>query len=171
MRDFPLLHRSAPAAFFLMLLSSVSLLMAQPGEAQVYGAWGVECYSENRTTKCVATQMVATDPEGRNVALGVILEPGQPGGLPLLTFRFTNQAFLPAGAGLKIDEHEPYRAPIAACDEAVCEVRAELAEEMAERMRTGNMLVFAFFLDRDNQISFPVSLNGFTRALAAVAGN
>lgn len=161
---------SASSVIFALLLLPLSALSAQSSNIRDYGSWSVECHGKDGAAPCVATQVVAQDPEAKNVVLGVIVETREAGQLPLLTFRFTNQAFRPAGAGIKIDEYEPYRAPISACDDAVCEVRAELAQEMMDKMRSGNILVFAFFLSKDEQASFPVSLNGFSQAIAALSG-
>jgi invasion protein IalB len=140
---------------------------AQPAPA-TYGAWGVECATENGSQKCLATQIVATDPEGKNVAVGVIVEANAPGELPYITFRFSKMAYVAAGAGLKIDDNEPLRAPITGCDEAVCEVKAQLTENLSTQMRQGKVLIFAYFLDKEKQLSFPVSLDGFTQSLQAI---
>ena len=138
----------------------------QAPTASVYGSWSVACKGTGTSRRCAATQKVAADRTGEKVVLGVIVEPGRGAERrPQLTFRFTGKAYVPAGAGLKIDDREPLRAPITGCDAKVCEVRAWLVPELAEPMRVGRLLVFAYFFDEKRQISLPVSLHGFGRAL------
>ena len=134
----------------------------------VHGSWSVECRDQDR--HCVASQKVATDPEGQKVVLGVIVEPGSAETGPLLTFRLTAKAYLPAGAGMKIDHHEPLRAPISSCDQAVCEVRARLTPQLSSQLSEGKLLIVAFFVDPKKQVSLPVSLQGFDAAFAKVTG-
>jgi invasion protein IalB len=147
--------------------SGAPAVAGQPAQpVATYGSWSVECERDAKPARCAATQKVATDPAGEKVVLGVIAETARGrDARPQLTFRFTNRAFVPAGAGLKIDEHEPMRAPISACDDQVCEVRAWLTPELARRMRNGRLLVFAYFLEPGRQLSMPVSLAGFGKAL------
>ena len=114
------------------------------------------------------TQRVATDPEGRKVVLGVTLDLPADATKPRISFRLTPTAYRDARTAIKIDGHQPIRAPITACDANVCEVQAWLEADVVGWMKAGKLLQFAYFLDRERQATFPVSLNGFEAALAAL---
>ncbi len=132
----------------------------------VHGAWSVDCkyQSDTNKTSCVASQKVATDPLGKKVVLGVIVEPVKDDDRSRITFRMSNKAFKPAGIGIKIDDRPPSRLKINACDENICEARGWLTEDLLGQMRGGRLMRFAFFIDRKNQITYPVSLDGFDAA-------
>lgn len=160
------MHMSALTRVIAGLVGSLALLppaFGQVASSSIHGSWSVECSGDGG--KCAATQKVTTDPEGVKVVLGVMVEPAKGKGAPQLTFRMSNRAYVPAGAGLKIDDHEPLRAPISGCDAEVCEVRAWLTPELSRQMRGGKLLIFAYFLDSQRQMSLPVSLDGFGGAL------
>jgi invasion protein IalB len=143
------------------------LVLASAGlhaEDRAFGSWTVECSAPDAGGKCAMTQRVATDPEGKKVVLGAIVERAPQEGRYQVIFRLSRNAYVPAGAGLKIDDHEPKRAPISACDDKVCEVRAWLTPELLTEMRDGKLLVFAFFTPEKKQVSVPVSLSGFGAA-------
>lgn len=114
------------------------------------------------------TQRVATDPEGRKVVLGVTLDMPADATKPRISFRLTPTAYREAGAAIKIDDRQPIRTPITACDANVCEVQAWLDADVVGWMKAGRLMQFAYFLDRERQATFPVSLQGFEAALAAL---
>ncbi len=158
-----------PAVFFSTLVLAQRQTAPAPASI-VHGSWSVDCVDNGN--RCIATQKVTTDPAGQKTLLGVIVEPGtaKDSKGPLLTFRFTNQANRTAGAGMKIDQREPQRAPISSCDDKVCEVRAWLTPDLRKQMSNGKLLVFAYFVDK-KQVSLPVSLNGFATALDLVTSS
>jgi invasion protein IalB len=158
----------------LLLLAATVTPAIAASDAKSFGAWRVTC--DGQTTDgmalCAASQTVATDPEGRKVVLGVIVERIVDGQIrPRITFRMSSKAFVAAGVGIKIDEDPPARLPIGACDNAICEARGWLNEAMTEQLPKGRLLRFAYFVDAKNQITFPVSLDGLAEALDYMAAN
>lgn len=159
------------------LLSAGALFFVAAGFAEaassVHGAWSVDC--EGRAGKaqatCVASQKVATDPEGKKVVLGVIVETATGDKKPRIAFRMTSQAYKQAGIAIKIDDHSPARLKIEVCDEKVCEARGWLTDVLLQQMREGRLLRFAFYIDSKNQITYPVSLDGFGAAFDALRDN
>jgi invasion protein IalB len=157
------------ALAFGFFLGALVLASAGPhAEDRAFGSWTVECSSPDAGEKCAMTQRVATDPEGKKVVLGVIVEGAPQAAQYQVIFRLSRNAYVPAGAGMKIDDHEPKRAPISACDDKVCEVRAWLTPELLTEMRDGKLLDFAFLTAEKKQVSVPVSLAGFGAAYDAL---
>ncbi|MCB1888575.1 MAG: invasion associated locus B family protein [Rhodocyclaceae bacterium] len=161
----PAIFRSVLLVLGVAALPAAVLAESVPsGQSAVYGSWSVECPA--KSGQCAALQKVATDPEGKQVVLGVIIETVAGKAIPQLTFRLPTTAYRQAGAGMKVDDHEPLRAPISACDDKVCEVRAWLSDSLRETLTTGKLLRFAYFVDPERQITLPVSLAGLDQALA-----
>jgi invasion protein IalB len=159
-----LLKAAATATLFVFVAPALS--QSTP-TTTVHGSWSVECSDQGK--RCAATQKVATDKAGQQTVLGVILEPAIGKADAQLTFRMTNTAYVPAGAGIKIGNNKPLRAPISSCDDKVCEVRAWLTPELKRQMRTEKLMIFAYFMDAKRQVSLPVSLNGFPAAMDQLA--
>jgi invasion protein IalB len=139
-------------------------------QSVVHGAWSVDCKSpvEKGKARCVASQKVATDPAGRKVVLGVIVEPPNGETKARISFRMTNKAFMRAGVAIKIDDNSPARLSINGCDEKVCEARGWLTDAVLRQMRGGRLLRYAFYIDQKNQITYPVSLDGFDAAFKEI---
>jgi len=148
----------------LLLASAAGHAGEQVAGERVFGSWTVECSAPAVGGKCAMTQRVATDPEGKKVILGVIVEGSEGDARYQVIFRLSPNIYVAAGAGMKIDDHDAKRAPISACDKKVCEVRAWLTPELLGEMRDGKLLVFAFFTPEKKQVSVPVSLAGFGAA-------
>lgn len=143
---------------------------AEPEAVGVFGAWSVQCATAAGWERphCTATQLVATDPAGKKAVLGVTLDRVDTQPKPRIAFRLTAAAYRPAGVAIKIDDFKPMRLPLTNCDDRLCETQAWLDDDVVARMRKGKVLQFAYFLDPKNQATYPVSLMGFTEALAAL---
>ncbi len=158
----------------LLLFAATVSPASAASDARTFGAWSVNCtgHTEDSKKLCAASQSIATDPEGRKVVLGVIVERIVDGQIrPRITFRMSSKAFVAAGVGIKVDGEPPARLPISSCDNAVCEARGWLNEAMTRQLHNGRLLRFAYFVDAEKQITFPVSLNGLGDAMDYMAGN
>jgi len=155
-------------AITLTVITTLSV-RAEPLPPQTHGAWSVECKPRAGSPEnvCVASQLVAADNEAKQVVLGVIVAPTPGQDLPHIIFRISPGANREAGAAVKIDEQEAFRVPISQCDTLVCEVRSLMPETLLAQMRTGKLLQFAFFIEKQ-QLTYPVSLNGFDAAYMAL---
>ena len=155
-------------AITLTVITTLSV-RAEPQPPQTHGAWSVECKPRAGSPEniCVASQVVAVGEAGKQAVLGVMVAPTQGEALPHIIFRFSPGANLKAGVGVKIDQQEAFRVPISQCDNHICEVRSLMPEELLAQMRVGRMLQFAYFLEKQ-QLTYPVSLNGFDAAYAAL---
>lgn len=150
-------------------MAAINAATAEPKPKQTFGAWNVECKPRvtNSENPCVASQLVATGEDTKRTVLGVMVAPTQGEALPHIIFRFSPGANLKAGVGVEIDQQEAFRVPISQCDNHICEVRSLMPEELLAQMRVGRMLQFAYFLEKQ-QLTYPVSLNGFDAAYAAL---
>jgi invasion protein IalB len=165
----PLSCRTLRVAARAALFASVMLTAATGAEAQtgsVHGAWRVECPAADAATRsCFATQSVSTDPEGRKVVLGIVVEANAAVPNARITFRMPPVANPDAGIGVKIDDNPPARLAITGCNAKTCEAQGWLAGDMLRQFRTGRLLRFAYFLDKRNQMTVPVTLDGIDAAL------
>ena len=161
-------------AAFAVAIAAGALFCLVPGsihaESLVHGAWSVDCkpHVKKGQARCVASQKVSTDPAGRKVVLGVIVEPDNVASKTRISFRMTNKAYMLAGVAIKIDDHAPARLTINGCDEKVCEARGWLTDAALRQMRGGRLLRFAFYIDPKNQVTYPVSLDGFDAAFQEI---
>lgn len=155
-------------AITLTVITTLSV-RAEPQPPQTHGAWSVECKPRAGSPEnvCVASQLVTTDKEAKQVVLGVIVAPTPGQASPHIIFRISPGANREAGAAVKIDEQEAFRVSISQCDTHVCEVRSLIPEALLAQMRTGKLLQFAFFIEKQ-QLTYPVSLNGFDAAYKAL---
>lgn len=155
-------------AITLTVITTLSV-RAEPLPPQTHGAWSVECKPRAGSPEnvCVASQLVTTDKEAKQVVLGVIVAPTPGQALPHIIFRISPDANREAGAAVKIDAQEAFRIAISQCDTLVCEVRSLMPETLLAQMRTGKLLQFAFFIEKQ-QLTYPVSLNGFDAAYMAL---
>jgi len=165
-----------PARFSCIAFVALAFLCAMPAPAnaeanppQRFGAWSVECKPRvtNGENPCVASQIVAADAAAKQVVLGVMVAPTPGETLPHIIFRFSPGANIKAGAGVKIDQQEAFRIPITQCDTHICEVRSLMPEALLSQMRSGKLLLFAYFLEKQ-QMTTPVPLDGFDAAFAAL---
>jgi len=161
------------SCFALVALAFLCIIAAPAGaetkQLQKFGAWSVECKPRvtNMENPCVASQIVAADAAAKQVILGVMVALTPDEILPHIIFRFSPGADIKAGAGVKIDQQEAFRVPIAQCDTHICEVRSLMPEALLSQMRSGKLLQFAYFLEKQ-QMTTPVSLNGFDQAFVAL---
>lgn len=114
------------------------------------------------------TQVVATDPEAKKVVLGVTVDLRDASNKPRIGFRMSAAAYRQAGVAIKIDDHKPIRAPFGQCDANLCEVQALVENDVLSWLKAGKLMQLAYFLDKERQATFPVSLNGFDQALTTL---
>ena len=156
----------------LMLLVSVSAATAATEEPFRYGAWTVNCQSATSNTApvCVATQLVTKGNDAQHVVIGVTVGYEAQHALPHIIFRVSPGANTHKGAAVKIDQQAHVSIPISDCDQQICEVRSFIPKSLLEQMQQGRLLQFAFFI-KNQQITYPVSLDGFAQTYKILASN
>lgn len=139
----------------------------RPLTAETFGSWSLICPEKiDKKTPCQISQIVANDPEGRKVLLGVsVYFAGSPK-RPMIDFRLSSIASQTAGIGLKIDNGDEFRLPINECNNQICIATGFLDETMLTRFNKGALCQLAYLLPDRKQMTVPVSLKGFEEAFS-----
>lgn len=127
-------------------------------------AWHVDC--EHAKSQCIVKQRVETVQSGQTV-LGVMVGYIDKHPAPHIIFRTSPRANRQKGAAIKIDQHAMLRVPSLNCNDRVCEVRSFIPKGLLKQMLTGEKMHFAFFIE-NKQYTYPVSLDGFSKAYAKI---
>lgn len=138
-----------------------------------FSAWGLSCESAQEvkdlaSKKCIIAQIVTTDPKSGRVLLGVTVDYLDSPTVATIRFRFSPTAKVASGIGIKIDESTEMRLPISDCDAQRCEAFGRLKPDVLKLWRSGRMAQLAFIAENDQQVTLPIFLDGFDRALAAL---
>lgn len=137
--------------------------------AEEYGAWSLLCPDAGGNgPPCALSQVVAADPQGHRVALGIAVLVDDSLHVPRIEFRFSAAAVREAGIGLLVGEGRELRLPIAGCDREACVAGGRLDPQILELFRRNPAAKFAFALPGDQQAVLPVSFVGFAEGLAAL---
>lgn len=130
-----------------------------------YGSWSLVCPKTiGDETPCQISQVVANDPKGKKVILGISVYYFDSTDKSVITFRLSSIAVREAGIGLKIDNGDEFRLPINKCDKKVCIATGLMDENMLAKFCNGTFCQLAFILPNKKQMTVPVSLNGFENA-------
>lgn len=114
------------------------------------------------------SQLVAVDPKGEKVVLGLTVDYADSPSVPTIRIRFTSAANAQAGIGIKIDDGPEMRLAINNCNAQRCESVGRLSPRVLKLWRSGKMAQLAFIDQGGKQMLFPVSLSGFDPALSAL---
>lgn len=138
-----------------------------------FSAWGLSCEEAQSakdltSQKCIISQLVTTDPKGDRVLLGVTVDYLDSPSVATIHFRFSPTAKVAPGIGIKIDESTEMRLPINDCNTQRCEASGRLKPDVLELWRSGRTAQLAFIADNDQQVTLPISLDGFDKAMAAL---
>lgn len=152
----------------LLILIPLQAPAAGSGEgvtAEDYGAWSLIC-SPKPAERCILSQMVATDPQGRQVVLGatVVLE----GNTPRLDLRFSPQAVAEAGLGIKIGDQAEYRLAMSDCSAQTCLASGWLEPPLLSQLQQAPGAQVAYMMPGGRQMLVPLSLQGFQAGLDAL---
>ena len=143
------------------LLSATSLA----DTAQNFEKWSLICGEQGN---CSLSQIVTTDPQGKNIILGVNVNYSLSKEFPVLMIRLPPSTHANGGVGLKIDMHNPVQIPISQCAPAACQTIVKIDEVLLEEMRSGTTMHVALEIKEGKQLTLPVSLNGFKQGFEAL---
>ncbi|MBX3667325.1 MAG: invasion associated locus B family protein [Rhodocyclaceae bacterium] len=133
-----------------------------------YGAWGLAC-EKQKPKVCVLSQIVARDPQGKQVVVGANAYLDAETGKPKIEFRLSPLAVPSAGLGLKIDKGAEYRLAMSSCDPKLCVARGLLEGELRTRLESGTVAQLAFLLQDGSQVVVPLALKGLKSGMTALA--
>lgn len=144
--------------------------MAQDGTVKAqHGDWQVVCKPPPPGAKneaCALVQSVTAE-DRNNVGLTVYFQKFTNGTRVLRVFAPLG-VLLPPGLGLKIDDKDVGNAPFLRCHNFACYAQVVAEDKLVDQLKTGKQAVFIIFQTEEAGIGIPISLEGFTQALAAL---
>lgn len=166
------MQRIFPALLLALVGSLVSPMAAAAEDAQVptYGDWGYKCDKAPEGDKelCYVFQNVTKKDSGQLV-LGARIAYRDDQADPLIVVTVPLGSLLPPGAALMMDDVEPIKLTYFLCaNEGCTTVATALTPEMVEAMKKGERAVIRVAAPNQQVVGLPLSLNGFTKALASL---
>lgn len=144
----------------------------QPGDGSVkgqHGDWQIVCKPPPAGSKneiCALVQSVTAE-DRNNVGLTVYFQRFSNGTRVLRVFAPLG-ILLPPGLGLKIDDKDVGNAPFLRCTTFACFAQVVVDEPLVAQLKTGKTAIFVIFQTEEAGIGIPISLSGFSQALAAL---
>ena len=166
------------AAFALTALSLAGPALAQdttqPAETvkATHGAWEVVCSTE-KPDQCRMRQIGSTA-DGKKaliVHVGKLKDAKtEDGKIIPAAVRITTPlgSILRAGVKIQIDTSEPQTAAYEVCIPSGCIVSDAISEEYLGRLKSGTVLKMSFNILQQGPVTVDISLQGFTKAFAAL---
>lgn len=143
---------------------------AQEGTVKAqHGDWQIVCKPPPPGAKneaCALVQSVSAE-DRNNVGLTVYFQKFANGTRVLRVFAPLG-VLLPPGLGLKIDDKDVGNAPFLRCHNFACYAQVVADDKLVEQLKVGKTAVFIIFQTEEAGIGIPISLAGFTQALAAL---
>ena len=132
-----------------------------------HGDWQVVCKPPppgTRNEVCALVQSVTAE-DRNNVGLTVYFQTFSNGTQVLRVFAPLG-VLLPPGLGLKIDGEDIGHAPFLRCHTFACYAQVVVEEKLRTRLAEGKTAIFIIFQTEEAGIGIPISLAGFSNALA-----
>jgi len=134
-----------------------------------HGDWQVVCKPPPPGAKnevCALVQSVTAE-DRNNIGLTVYFQKFSDGKRVLRVFAPLG-VLLPPGLGLKIDDKDVGHAPFVRCHNFACYAQVVAEPTLIEQLKTGKTAVFIIFQTEEAGIGIPISLAGFSQALASL---
>jgi invasion protein IalB len=149
--------------------SGVALAVEDGTVKAQHGDWQVVCKDPPPGAKgdvCALVQSVTAE-DRTNVGLTVYFQKFANGQRVLRVFAPVG-VLLPPGLGLKIDDKDVGHAPFLRCQNFACYAQVVVEDPLVEKLKTGKTAIFIIFQTEEAGIGIPISLAGFSDALAAL---
>lgn len=167
--------KSNSSALVLVLSLLALPILSDAAQAQTgtvkatHGSWQVNCGKPPgaKEEKCAAVQSVTAE-DRPNVGLTVIFLKSVEGDKKLLRVVAPLGVLLPTGLGLKIDDADVGHAPFLKCGKIGCLAEVVVNDELAGKLKSGKQAVFIIFQTPEAGIGIPISLDGFSQAMASL---
>jgi invasion protein IalB len=134
-----------------------------------HGDWQVVCRPPPPGAKneiCALVQSVTAE-DRNNIGLTVYFQKFSDGRRVLRVFAPLG-VLLPPGLGLKIDDKDVGHAPFVRCHSFACYAQVVAEPPLIEQLKNGKTAVFIIFQSEEAGIGIPISLAGFSQALASL---
>jgi len=167
-----MMHR-IPFTFLLVLAGSLMFLnpaQAEDAKTVTYGDWGYKCDKspDGKQELCYVFQNV-TKKEGGQLVLGARIAYREGQGDPLVVVTVPLGSLIPPGAALVMEGVEPVKLAYFLCaNEGCTTVATPLSPDMVTAMKKGEQAVVRVAAPNKQVVGLPLSLKGFSKALAAL---
>lgn len=134
-----------------------------------HGDWQIVCKPPPPGAKnevCALVQSV-TAQDRNNVGLTIYFQRFSNGTQVLRVFAPLG-VLLPPGVGLKIDDADVGHAPFHRCQSFACYAQVTVDDKLLGQLSTGKTAIFIIFQTEEAGIGIPISLAGFSEAIAAL---
>lgn len=152
----------------LLLAGLTSAVFAQEGTVKAqHGDWQIVCKDPPPGAKnevCALVQSVTAE-DRNNIGLTVYFQRFSNGTRVLRVFAPLG-VLLPPGLGLKIDGKDVGHAPFLRCHTFACYAQVVVEDPLIEQLKSGKTAIFIIFQTEEAGIGIPISLSGFSAALA-----
>ena len=167
-RLFHFSHSTGVLLAIFALLVACPASLAQEGTVKAqHGNWQIVCKDPPPGAKneiCALVQSVTAE-DRSNIGLTVYFQKFSNGTRVLRVFAPLG-VLLPPGLGLKIDDKDVGNAPFLRCHSFACHAQVVVDEALIQKLKTGKTAIFIIFQTEEAGIGIPISLEGFTEALA-----
>jgi invasion protein IalB len=156
----------------LLLLGELGGLPAQAADTAAvkaqHGDWQLVCKRPEgaKNDVCALVQDVTSE-SNPNIGLSVQFQSDADGGKVLRVFAPLG-VLLPPGLGLQIDDAKVGHAPFVRCQVVGCVAQVTLPADLLDKFRAGKTAWFIVYQTKEAGIGIPVSLSGFSDALASL---
>ncbi|CFX60256.1 Invasion protein (fragment) [Candidatus Filomicrobium marinum] len=165
------------AAVIAVLVTALAFAPAQAQDASPdgkvrsqHGDWQIVCKPPPPGAShevCAVVQSVTAE-DRNNVGLTVYFQRFSNGTQVLRVFAPLG-VLLPPGLGLKIDGADVGNAPFLRCHTFACYAQVTVEEKLVQQLKNGKTAIFVIFQTEEAGIGIPISLSGFSDALAELA--
>lgn len=159
------------AALFALLAPFLAPppVAAQDATTETYKNWTVRCQrvGENQRLVCAMLQNIALKETGQTVVRLTLQRPEQGTGLRA-RFLLPLGVWLPGGLEARVDDGEAVQLDYQVCNKQACVADWAVPARMVEAMKAGQSLKVTFARAEDDRVTIPLSLLGFSSALAAL---
>jgi invasion protein IalB len=152
------------------LLAPSSAVMAEDAKNPTYGDWGYNCDKspDGKDELCYVFQNVSKT-DGGQLVLGarIAYRPGESD--PMIVLTVPLGSLLPPGAALTMEGVDPVKMTYFICAEDGCTtIATPLPAAMITAMKKGEQAVVRVAAPNQQVVGLPLSLKGFTKALASL---
>ncbi|MBI1383557.1 MAG: invasion protein [Rhizobiales bacterium] len=156
------------AILFVLAAPAPTASAEETTVASQHGDWQKVCKRPAGASEdlCALVQDVTSE-SNPNVGLSVHFQ-RTPAGERVLRVFAPLGILLPPGLGLQIDEQKIGHAPFVRCHVVGCFAQVTLTDDLVARFKAGQTAWFIVFQTQEAGIGIPISLSGFSEALASL---